>query len=373
MIRIAFAFLLLILSCCNKQQPENNSINSNPTYFLGADLSYINEMEDCGAVYHNSQGEAQDPYVIFSEAGANLVRLRLWHSPGWTNYSNLEDVKKSISRAKKAGMKVLLAFHYSDDWADPNKQDVPGDWLPFVDATTQLSDALYLYTYNVLKELHSLNLLPDIVQVGNEINAMILQRPGELEPIDWKRNAALLNRAIKAVRNFSATTGDKVGVMLHIAQPENALWWFKEAKENGVIDFDFIGISYYPKWSDKSLQGLGDAITTLKNMCHKEVMVVETAYPFTLNGQDEANNILGEDSLEDEFPATQDGQLAYLNTLHKTVKDSGGSGVLYWEPAWVSTSCATRWGKGSHWENAALFDFFSKPTKAMLWFRNHKE
>ena len=373
MMRIAIPFLLLMLSCCNNQQPESNNVNPNPTYFLGADLSYINEMENCGAVYHNSLGQPQDPYVVFSQAGANLVRLRLWHSPVWTNYSNLEDVKKSIRRSKKEGMKVLLAFHYSDDWADPYSQDVPEDWLPFVDDITRLSDALYSYTYDVLKELHSLNLLPDIVQVGNEINAMILQRPDELKPIEWKRNATLLNRAIKAVRDFTDSTVNKVEVMLHIAQPENALWWFNDAKENGVVDFDFIGISYYPKWSNKNLQELGGAITTLKNMYHKEIIIVETAYPFTLDGQDEANNILGQDSLEDEFPATQDGQLAYLNALHKTVKDSGGSGVLYWEPAWVSTSCATRWGKGSHWENATLFDFFSKPTKAMLWFRNRQE
>ena len=361
-----------MLSCCKNQQAENISINFNPSYFLGADLSYINEMEDCGAVYKNFQGEKQDPYLIFSEAGANLVRLRLWHSPTWTNYSNLEDVKKSIRRAKKAEMKVLLAFHFSDDWADPHKQNVPEDWLEFMEDTTQLSDVLYAYTYQILQELQSLNLLPDIVQVGNEINAMILQRPSELIPIDWKRNAVLLNRAIKAVRDLS-TAENKIEVMLHIAQPENALWWFKDAKENGVVDFDFIGISYYPKWSNKSLQELGDVITSLKNTYDKKVMIVETAYPFTLNGLDGANNILAEDSLEDEFPASQDGQLAYLNALHKTVKDFGGSGVLYWEPAWVSTKCATRWGIGSHWENATMFDFTSKPTKAMLWFRNLKE
>jgi arabinogalactan endo-1,4-beta-galactosidase len=145
------------------------------------------------------------------------------------------------------------------------------------------------------------------------------------------------------------------------------LWWFKEAKKNGVVDFDFIGISYYPKWSTKNLDELGEAIKVLKNDFQKDIMVVETAYPFTLQGQDEANNILGEDSLE-EFPATQDGQLAYLNKLHTLVKDAGGSGVLYWEPAWVSNSCSTRWGKGSHWENAAMFDFKSTPTKALTWY-----
>jgi arabinogalactan endo-1,4-beta-galactosidase len=135
-------------------------------------------MVDCGAIYKNNLGSTQDPYLIFSEAGANLVRLRIWHSPSWTNYSNIADVKTSIMRAKAAGMKVLLAFHYSDDWADPYSQDASADWLNLIDDTDKLSEVLYSYTFNVLQDLFSLNLMPDFVQVGNEINAMILQGTG---------------------------------------------------------------------------------------------------------------------------------------------------------------------------------------------------
>jgi arabinogalactan endo-1,4-beta-galactosidase len=364
--RLILAFILLNLGCSDNKSNEKNVI-SEVNYYLGADLSYVNEMEDCGATYKNNLGDVQDPYLIFSEAGANLVRLRLWHSPSWSNYSNLEDVKTSIMRAKAAGMKVLLAFHYSDDWADPYSQDAPADWLHLIDNTDKLSETLYSYTFNVLQDLFSSNLTPDVVQVGNEINAMILQRTGELKPIDWNRNSMLINSALMAVRDVSKKNNYAIQSMLHIAQPENALWWFKDAQKNGVIDFDFIGISYYPKWSTKNLDELGEAIKVLKNDFQKEIMVVETAYPFTLQGQDEANNILGEDSLE-EFPATQEGQLAYLNKLHTIVKDAGGSGVLYWEPAWISSSCSTRWGKGSHWENAAMFDFKSTPTKALTWY-----
>ena len=46
-------------------------------------------------------------------------------------------------RAKAAGMKVLLAFHYSDDWADPYSQDAPADWLHLIDDTDKLSEVLY--------------------------------------------------------------------------------------------------------------------------------------------------------------------------------------------------------------------------------------
>ena len=79
---------------------------------------------------------SKDPYTIFKEAGTNLVRIRLWHNPTWTNYSNFEDVKKSIQRAKAQGMEVLLDFHYSDTWADPNKQEIPPHgWRRQIDNT----------------------------------------------------------------------------------------------------------------------------------------------------------------------------------------------------------------------------------------------
>ena len=78
--------------------------------FAGVDLSYVNEMEACGAQYRVA-GNRKDPYELFAEAGANLVRLRLWHKPGWTNYSTESDVTRASERAHRAGMKVLLVFH----------------------------------------------------------------------------------------------------------------------------------------------------------------------------------------------------------------------------------------------------------------------
>jgi arabinogalactan endo-1,4-beta-galactosidase len=203
MTRLIFTLILLNFGCSDINKSNEKNDLSELKYYLGADLSYVNEMEDCGVIYKNNLGNIQDPYLLFSEAGANLVRLRLWHSPSWTNYSNIADVRTSIMRAKAAGMKVLLAFHYSDDWADPNSQNAPADWLNLIDDTDKLSEALYSYTFSVLQDLFSLDLMPDFVQVGNEINAMILQRTGELKPIDWNRNSILINSALKAVKDIS--------------------------------------------------------------------------------------------------------------------------------------------------------------------------
>ena len=367
-------FLILLFVSCNSENKTGNSIEEENTatdpisFFYGADLSYVNEMEDCGAIYKNSDNTIEDPYKIFSDAGANLVRLRLWHDPAWTDYSNYNDVKTAIQRAKAHGMKVLLDFHYSDTWADPAKQEIPAAWLPEINNTVALGGLLYNYTYDTLNELNSLNLLPDIVQVGNEINPMILQQGELVWPIDWTRNSYLINKGIQAVRDISQNSGKTVEVMLHIAQPENGLWWFEQATQNGVTDFDWIGLSYYPLWSTYTLENVSNPISTLINTYNKHLMIVETAYPFTLTNADAANNILGNDALISGYPASQQGQLDYLNQLQFIIENAGGEGLIYWEPAWVSTACSTLWAQGSHWDNATLFDHEYNATLGMQFY-----
>ena len=369
--------LLLILIITYSCSDKSDSISTNPentiNFYYGADLSYVNEMEDCGAIYKNLNWEIQDPYTIFKNEGANLVRLRLWHNPNWTNYSNLQDVKQSILRAKNEGIQVLLDFHYSDTWADPQQQQIPAEWLTYIDDVEVLGDLLYNYTYNTLLELSDENLLPNIVQVGNEINPMILQ-DGELEwPIDWARNSALINKGIKAVRDVSEVRNETLEVMLHIAQPENGLWWFEQATANGITDFDWIGLSYYPIWSDYDLDEVQIPLSTLVDTYNKKLMIVETAYPFTLDNADSANNILGSDALTSGYPATQQGQLDYLNELKQIVENSGGLGLVYWEPAWVSTNCTTQWAQGSHWDNATLFDHENKATLGIKFYNGSQD
>ncbi len=369
---ILLTFIISCLSCDStnvKHDPEvEDPIENTPKFYYGADLSYVNEMEDCGATYTDFNNVINDPYKIFKEAGANLIRVRLWHNADWTQYSDFEDIRKTISRAKSEGMLVLLDFHNSDNWADPSKQEIPAAWVSQVNNTNALGDLLYNYTYNTLNDLAKLNLLPNIVQIGNEINPMILQH-GQLQwPIDWERNSYLINKGIQAVRDISIEKDKEVGVMLHIAQPENGLWWFDQATQNGVTDFDWIGLSYYPVWSDYTLENLSTPLRTLINTYNKRLMIVETAYPFTMDNADSANNILGIDALVSGFPATQQGQLDYLNKLKEVTEISGGEGLVYWEPAWVSTNCHTQWAQGSHWDNSTLFDHNNKITLGMKFY-----
>lgn len=345
-----------VFSGCASQKESSEAPSGD--FVMGVDLSYVNEMLDCGARFPVTDG-ADNPYALFSEAGSDLVRVRLWHNPDWTNYSDLDDVRITIARSRSEGMQVLLNLHYSDTWADPHKQIIPAAWGHLYGDPAALEQAVYDYTYDTLMALHQDDLLPEFIQVGNETNIEILKpeaQQSEEAPINWPRNVALLNQGLKAVADVNQALNTQVQTMIHIAQPENALEWFPEALTHGLKEFDLVGLSYYPKWSKYRLESLGRALIELESVTGSRVMIVETAYPWTLKNFDDANNILGEDSLIDGFEATPEGQYRYFDALAAEVKSAGGAGLIYWEPAWVRNDCYTLWGQGSHWENASFFD-----------------
>ena len=303
-------------------------------------------MEDCGVVYRYG-GEAADPYAIFANKGANIVRLRLWHNPDWTKYGTLADVTRSIRRARRHDMAVLLDFHYSDDWADPGNQIIPAAWRAAM-TTGELAQLLHDYTYATLMTLYGRGLLPEYVQVGNEINTVLLlteEVPGH-RPINWERNAILLNAGISAVRRASEDSGQAIGLMLHVAQPENVVPWVDAASEGPASRMlTSSGSAITQNGRNCSFNRVEEVIRLLRQRYGKDVIIVETAYPWTLRYNDRAHNILGADSLIDGYPATQDGQRRMLIDLIRAVLKGGGLGVVYWEPAWVSTRCRTRWGR----------------------------
>lgn len=339
-------------------------------FYKGADLSYVNELEDCGSTYFDQEGVETDVYELFANQGSNIVRLRLWHNPQWTNYSNLADVKKSIKRAKDLGMAVLLDFHYSDFWTDPGRNWRPAAWEA-IDDDTILGDSLYQYTFNTLDELFEEDLLPEMVQIGNETNGNILIKRGEasidgstpnLYPIDWDRQAMLFNKALAAVEDFELKTNTELKTVLHVADPNSTRSWFAAATENQLTAYDIIGLSYYPQWHDLDVREVGDQIASLKEEFEKEVMIVEIGYPWSSSSSgDQANNVLGSQSKLSTYDAFSPMvQNEFLTELTWLVKENGGLGVIYWEPAWVSSSCETYWGTGSHWDNATFFDFDNK-------------
>lgn len=375
----SFAILLtlILFTGCNnndgskKDPSEERVFYSHGDFSMGADLSYVNQIIDYGGLYRDS-GKTTDPYVIFRKYGANTIRFRLWHNPQWTRevytppianmYNDFADVKKGIQAAKAQGMAVSLDFHYSDFWADPGKQEPPAAWEGLT--LEELHDSIYNYTLKTLDKLEAAGIMPEYVQVGNEINPGFLLPQGDR----WAKKADfiyLLNGAIKAVRDAAVSSAIKPRIIVHIAQPENAINWFEGMATAGLTDYDIAGISYYYLWSTIAIDSVSDYIADIKALTGKDVMVVETAYPWTLINADNYNNILATSKLTVAYPANQTGQFNYLVKLTQEIIDGGGIGIHYWEPAWITSDMKDKWGTGSSWDCNTLFDFTGNVIKGM--------
>ncbi len=183
-------------------------------------------------------------------------------------YCGLEQTKKMAARIKAANMKFLLDFHYSDFWADPGKQFKPAAWknLSFPDLTKAVHD----YTRDVITALKQQGTLPDMVQIGNEINHGMLWPDGNFEHPD--NLATLLKAGVAGVKEVAPSTI----IMMHIALGgENAesRQWLDAMISRGV-EFDVIGESYYPQWHG-TLDSLKKNLTDLSMRYKKNVIVAE--------------------------------------------------------------------------------------------------
>ncbi len=356
------------------------------TMLFGADLSYVNQILDHKGVYMD-QNEIRTPYRIMKDRGATVARFRLWHNPTWTKtvygaagtqlYNDITDVEKGIRLAKEQGLLVNLDIHYSDTWADPGKQEVPKAWIS-IKTISVLADSVYQYTFNTLQRLNSKGLMPDMVQIGNEINCGMLYGnvPTDFPTCNacqnqWKQLGQVLNSGIRAVRTISASTTIKPKILLHVADLKNVEWWFDNiTTQADVTDFDVVGFSYYPIWhTTVTVDKLSASVATFKSKYGKQVMILETAYPWSTGYADNYGNQFGSQTPIAGYPFTQQGQLDLLKTMTQQLKDGGGSGIMYWEPAWITSELKDLYGTGSSWENATLFDFGGKPTLGMEYMK----
>lgn len=241
---------------------------------LGADISFLPELEDKGLTFHLN-GDTMDALKMLRQYGFNYIRLRIFVNPenekGYAptkGYCGLEKTLKLAKRVHEEGFKILLDFHYSDTWADPQKQFKPAAWegLTF----PELADTLEVYTYDVMKAFEEQGTLPDMVQVGNEINHGMIWPDGHFSNPD--QLAELLKAGIKGVRK----TNENTPIMLHVAlggQNKEAVRWFDNMLARDV-EFDIIGLSYYPRWHG-TLADLQFNMEDLISRYQKPVNVVE--------------------------------------------------------------------------------------------------
>lgn len=311
------------------------------TFIRGADFSYVPEIESASVAFLNN-GVAEDPLETFKKSGGNTIRLRLWHTPAG-GHSGLEEVKTYAARVKSKGLKVWLTVHFSDTWADPGHQTKPAAWAGRTFPI--LRDSLAAYMGKVAAEIK-----PDILQIGNETNDGLLWPDGKLST-NQTNSLSLFQVAIAAARANSPSSK----LMMHFAGTSGSDWFFDKCKN---LDFDYIGLSYYPIWHGKNLETLKTTMSTLGQTYGKKVLIAETAYPFTLQWNDWTNNIVGaENQILAAYPATPEGQQQYLTNLKNLIKSTPvGLGFCYWGAEWIAFK-GNQSTSGSTWENQALWNF----------------
>lgn len=347
----AFLCVLGMLACKPKEVPPL-PIPATPSLAIrGADLSFLPALRSSSLSLLNGQGQVQDALGTLKESGMNVVRLRLWYQPAQSsaNWQAMLTLKNEI---KAQGLQLLLSVHYSDTWADPAQQTTPAAWQGL--SLGVLADSVYQYTERIMQAFE-----PDYIQVGNEINGGMLWPVG-----NWADSAAfhrLLRSGIAAVRNVKPATK----IILHHAGFADASYFYQRLSS---LDYDMVGLSYYPMWHGKSLDSLGLAIRGLRQQTGKSVLVVETSYPFSLGWNDNTHNVVGDSNqLLPAFAATPAGQQAYLEALSTTLHAAGALGWCYWGAEWVSFGNAGGW-QGSSWENQALWDFDRRVLPAVSTF-----
>ncbi|WSQ11113.1 arabinogalactan endo-1,4-beta-galactosidase [Streptomyces sp. NBC_01231] len=323
----------------------------------GVDISSLPKNEDEGAVYRRADGRRQDPVRILAEAGVTHARLKVWVDPA-DGYNNKAHILPLARRLKRAGIGIWVDFHYSDTWADPAHQSKPAAWNDL--DVPGLTRAVYDHTADVLGALRRQGTPADLVQIGNELNGGMLWPEGDWE--HWDNLAAFLKAGLRAARD----TTPRIRTILHLANGgDNGLyrWWFDNAVSYGV-DFDIIGLSYYPFWHGPVEQAAAN-MADITARYGKPCVIAETAYPFTLKSEDDVNDIMNDPSqLTEGFPATPEGQAAWLRAvadLAAAVPGGQGLGYCYWEGLWTYRP-GSGWDptdptSGNAWENLALFDF----------------
>jgi arabinogalactan endo-1,4-beta-galactosidase len=347
-----------------------------PDFIMGADVSMLAQIEASGGKYYVN-GVEQDCLKILKDHGVNWVRLRIWNNPTDKNEVSLgggnNDLQKTVEIAKRAkamGFKFLLDFHYSDWWADPGKQNKPKAWEGL--NSDQLQQAVYDYTAQVIQALNKAGAMPDMVEIGNEVNDGMIWPDGKINKQGSEKVggydgfANLLIQGIKAVRDNDPRNNKpekRTRILIHLANGgDNKLYrTVFDALTARNVDFDVIGLSYYSYWHGP-LDQLKANMNDISERYHKDVVIAETAYAFTSEDADGHGNLFGEGAQNSGgYKATPQGQATAMHDFMEAlaqVPNSRGLGMFYWEPDWIPVEGAGwKTGEGNAWENQAMFDF----------------
>lgn len=327
--------------------------------YVGGDISLLPEYQNKGAIYNDTDGNKIELLPFLNELGMNAMRVRLFVDPdsyaGKDKDSNacqsLPYIIPLCQDILANGFDLLLDFHYSDTWADPAKQWIPTAWEGKNDE--ELVKNIYDYTKNTLETLREEGIVPKFIQPGNEISYGMLWGPygndnqanhtyTNSSVASWQRLGDLLNSAIKACKEECPDAG----IIIHTERTseENVQKFFYDKIKELGVEYDIIGLSYYPYFHGP-ISSLNSALTSLENnFPDKEIMIVETGYPYAWEVQGTNQKV--------DYEYTLEGQNAFAQELVNTcLAHEKVTGIFWW---WLEYNA---FGTSlSGWYNAPLFD-----------------
>ena len=323
--KLIFAALLMIASSANAQK------------YVGGDISNLTSNEAVNPTYYDFDGKECPALDLYKQQGLNAMRVRIHVNP--SDFPNndpnvcqdLEYVKALGKRIKDAGFKLMLDFHYSDTWADPEKQWTPKAWENLSD--NELYTKIYEYTKDVLQQMKDAGAEPELIQTGNEISyGMLWGKATDAESslkkcfmgkdANWSRFTTLLKNAGKACREVCPNA--KIILHTERATQTNVLTNFYDRMKTDGVDYDIIGLSYYPAWH-KTIPTLETAIKTLEEKyTDKKIMIVEVgyAYSWALKG--------AEYDYSWKYEISEAGQKAFTDDLIAMLNKHDSVNGLFW-------------------------------------------
>ena len=234
------------------QYKKINGISSQTV--LGADFSHYQLQKNAWKkVWKNYKGiEVSNVFEYVRSQGINTISVKVAVNPtkdkeGNESYLSLENAKKTLKEAKKAGLKTNVTLLYSDDITYAEVQKLPDGW-----DTDSAEEKALEYTKNVIKELKAADAVPTMITIGNEVNYNFLNMSsGE----GWegfvamsKISKMIREEGIKPAVSVSAPTADASDIQ-----------WIIGKLGDADVDYDYIGVNIYPDTHND------DYVKTLKN------------------------------------------------------------------------------------------------------------
>lgn len=269
----------------NPRQEETPAVEKATGMALGADVSWVTEMEKNGMKFYTPGEERKEMelmQLLRDYCGVNSIRLRVWVNPadGW---NNIDDVVVKARRADRLGLRVMIDFHFSDTWADPGHQEMPAAWqgLPI----ESVEKAMAAHVRQTLFALQKVGVVPEWVQVGNETT------PGMMLPMGSVDNPEQLTRLNNAGYDAVKSVCPDAKVIVHLDGGNNQ-WAYDrmfDILESNGGKYDMIGMSLYPYWAEQAGETGGwqkvsdDCIANIKHVKEKygkPVMICEIGMPY---------------------------------------------------------------------------------------------